>query len=128
MLLWTGSQFATSLHLLTAEHGLCPEHGDLIELGHDHEVTEAAASEVASRAVGVTGASISAQVTHSNEEHCQAAVPLQLRPPDATSRLFVSPPRVPLADPIATGNDHVACPPCAAWLIAPKASPPVARA
>jgi len=128
VLLWAGSQFATSLHLLAAEHELCLEHGDLIELAHDHDVTDAVASPLAARAEGVTGPSITAQVTHAADEHCRAAVPLQSRPPDVTSRLVVSPPLVPLPDPLASGRAHVACPLCAAWLIAPKASPPVALA
>jgi hypothetical protein len=108
------AQGAGLLHLVSAEHGWCPAHGEPVE------VTELPHPEVAPP--GRPSAVLPATPTGASDEHCQAmacrhrSIGVERAAPVVVLALRASSPPVDLDAPAVAGSPR--------YRLAPKTSPP----
>jgi len=112
-----------ALHLAAAPHAVCPEHGELIELGS----RSAPAPSIAARQGWSTAAPVENEPGLDAHLHCAASTPLR-SPALSASRTAIA---VEMTGPTGRVNELAAgvplAPPCV-LTCAPKQSPPSAAA
>lgn len=112
MVVWLLATFSTNVHLATAQHMVCPEHGEIVD-------GRQSAGEKGERDED-RGPTLSAAPSDAHHDGCSLPPLGSLAPPDAV--LLTLPDAVPTALPVATPRSGrwARC----ALSFAPKTSPP----